>query len=209
MRYLTFCLLTALQFSLAAPLAFATSDLFSTRDSRGGIIFCDRVNGLFAAGQLETRNGATVFIPTSSKLSPLKKKYYAARRAVPQDRARVRRLSRAVKSLAARISENNIICAREGGDPVPLPNPTPTPSQGSFDKNGNTTRFGIPSGFVGNISRGKTAHSEMCVGCHVERTNYTYTTINQKLNSVSAMIGINPSTQELSDITAYLNRFQQ
>lgn len=93
--------------------------------------------------------------------------------------------------------------------PVGKPNPTPTvpSSGGSFDQNGNTVKFGIPSGLTGNISRGRGIWTADCGGCHgSEKLGRTYSQIKSALN-LGAMSGVKVTNQEVADLIAYLNRF--
>jgi hypothetical protein len=92
--------------------------------------------------------------------------------------------------------------------PEPTATPTPTPA-GSFDTAGNTTAFGIPAGLSGNVSAGQPIWASNCASCHSsETTNRTYAQLQSALGSVSGMSSIHLSSQQVSDLTAYLNRGQ-
>jgi hypothetical protein len=95
------------------------------------------------------------------------------------------------------------------------PAPTATPASGNFDSLGNVTAqgrvlFAIPSGSSANVSRGKTVFQSFCAGCHSERTNRTYTYLDQSIRR-SPMLYDDlqlSRPQQLADLTAYLNRFR-
>ncbi len=100
--------------------------------------------------------------------------------------------------------------AATGPTPVPTSQPTPTPTAspapGNFDSNGNTTKFGIPAGVTGNITRGGPVWSGSCSRCHgSQKTNRTYQQINGAF-SFPEMSSLHLSVQQVADLTAYLNR---
>lgn len=87
------------------------------------------------------------------------------------------------------------------------PAPTPTSRPGSFDGSGNTTRFGIPNGLTGNISRGRSVWGGTCLSCHArEKTNKSYGDIKRALQTIPEMRAVRVSNQQVADVTAYLNR---
>lgn len=92
----------------------------------------------------------------------------------------------------------------------PTTQPTQAPAQtGNFDANGNTTKFGIPGGLVGNISSGGSVWSSKCTGCHgSEKTNRSYSQLKSAMG-IPEMRGLNLSNQQLANLTAYLNRSQK
>ena len=96
--------------------------------------------------------------------------------------------------------------------PTTTPSPIPSPgSGGNFDSEGNTIMFGIPSGLVGNIIRGRDKYQDNCLGCHVERTNRTFPMLLTAITTVPAMGGFRAllSDHDIADMTAFLNRFNQ
>jgi len=80
---------------------------------------------------------------------------------------------------------------------------------GTFDEYGNTTGFGIPSGFAGNAFTGEDLYATSCAACHpspygnVEGERYGET--KEALHEVSEMSFLDLSRQQIADITAYLN----
>ncbi len=94
----------------------------------------------------------------------------------------------------------------------PKPTATPTGTIYNFDNFGNTTSkgnlaFGIPSGIIGNITRGKSLSNSYCT-CHAERTNYAFPTIRSKIALPPMEFDSTQITDSmLADLTAYLNRF--
>jgi hypothetical protein len=97
------------------------------------------------------------------------------------------------------------------------PTPTPTPGGGSgsiFDSAGNLTLegktlLGIPTTLEANISRGRTVQQNNCVGCHVERSLYTFTTLRVEIAESPMFFDLERMPdQALADLTAYLNRFR-
>jgi len=99
--------------------------------------------------------------------------------------------------------------------PVATATPTPAPQTGNFDAQGNVTAagrvaFGIPSGVTANVSRGKTVAQSFCTGCHSEKTNRTYSYLDQSIRSSPMLYDDSQLSrpQQLADLTAYLNRFR-
>ena len=91
---------------------------------------------------------------------------------------------------------------------TPIPTPTSTPSS-NFDSNGNTTKFGIPPGLVGNISRGTSVWDTNCKRCHgSDKVNRSYSRIKSAL-LLPVMASVKVSDPEVADAVAYLNRLQQ
>lgn len=94
-------------------------------------------------------------------------------------------------------------------NPTPRPAPTTPASGGNFDAQGNTTKFGIPAGLVGNINAGSPIWSNTCSGCHgSEKTNRSFGQLKASLN-IGAMSFIRLSDAQLANLTAYLNRSQR
>lgn len=97
---------------------------------------------------------------------------------------------------------------------LPTATPTPvvpgascTPQPDPFDSNGNTSSFGIPASLTGNIAAGQTQFNQTCFGCHKgdRGTNYTYQALSTAVSGPPMMIS-NLTSQQLADLTAYLNR---
>lgn len=82
-------------------------------------------------------------------------------------------------------------------------------AQAVFDEEGNTTVPGrvilnIPSGIIGNISRGESIADPLCEQCHGVKRNRTYTILESQLPIAPMNFAF--SQQEIADIAAYLNR---
>lgn len=102
-----------------------------------------------------------------------------------------------------------------GSTPTPTPTATPVP-QGNFDLFGNVTEkgkaaFGIPSNFEASITTGKGVHDlKSCGGCHDQKLNKSFSYLREKTKLSPMFYDENSLTdQELAQLTAYLNRFQQ
>ena len=90
--------------------------------------------------------------------------------------------------------------------PTNTPTAAPTSaSNGSFDANGNTTKFGIPAGLVGTKNRGASVWNNSCSGCHGNKDNRSYSQIINSY-SIPSMLGLNLSNAQTADVVAYLNR---
>jgi len=87
----------------------------------------------------------------------------------------------------------------------------PTPcAGGNFNANGDTTQFDIPSGITGNVNRGLIVYNQNCSGCHGNTdkgVNLLFTRLKSTL-AAAPMFITNISDPDLSDLVAYLNRFQ-
>ncbi len=96
--------------------------------------------------------------------------------------------------------------------PTVIPTKTPTFTSQFFDLNGNATNIGkaelkIPFSLSANISRGRIiSDNNSCTGCHLERINYDYNQLINKVPFDPMYINLNP--QEFADLTAYLNRLR-
>ena len=78
---------------------------------------------------------------------------------------------------------------------------------GNFDAQGNTSMFGIPAGMMGNVTAGQAVWSGSCTNCHAtgSKDGLGYSTLQSALN-ISAMSGLNVTSQQMADLVAYLNR---
>ena len=91
------------------------------------------------------------------------------------------------------------------------PNPGTGCSSPYFDSGGNTTRFGIPSGLVGNLDRGaRYLASNSCTACHAEKgkdLDYpTFVSAFQSAQARGVMRGLSISSQSFADLVANANR---
>lgn len=95
--------------------------------------------------------------------------------------------------------------------PSQSPTATPTPGGGGcanqyFDANGNTTQFGIPSPYIGNLGQGSSFYSLGCMGCHGERgTNFTFSQLKTAVTGPLMHI-TTVSDQQYANLVAFLNR---
>lgn len=82
----------------------------------------------------------------------------------------------------------------------------------NFDVGGNTTQFGITNGFSGNVARGQAVHTQRCQVCHPagdHGVNFTAPQLEAAITGATGKpMSIHLSTQDLSDLTAWLNRTQ-
>ena len=94
------------------------------------------------------------------------------------------------------------------GDPSVTPAPTAapsTPSSGPFDADGNTTKFGIPNGFTGNVHRGKKKYIDECSACHSGLVGTDQDFSQLKRTIAGDPMNISMHDANLSDIVAYLH----
>ena len=85
---------------------------------------------------------------------------------------------------------------------------------GNFDLNGNATAtgktlFGIPLHLQANITQGRAVYETYCVGCHAERTNYTFPVVRESIKQ-SPMLYDESQIPDptLAHLIAYFNRFR-
>lgn len=85
---------------------------------------------------------------------------------------------------------------------------------GNFDLNGNATTtgktlFGIPLHLEANITQGRAVYETYCVGCHVERTNYTFPVVREAIKQSPMLYDESQiPDQTLAHLIAYFNRFR-
>ncbi|GEM_PF-5665400 len=85
---------------------------------------------------------------------------------------------------------------------------------GNFDLNGNATiagktLFGIPLHLEANITQGRAVYETYCVGCHVERTNYTFPVVREAIKQSPMLYDESQiPDQTLAHLIAYFNRFR-
>lgn len=92
-------------------------------------------------------------------------------------------------------------------DPPPTPTPEGSVNSGPFDENGNTSRFGIPDGRVGNISRGRIAFGRTCADHHPQSQGRGLNF--PQLRAVSSLPQHTNVDFDLVDLTAYINRHRR
>lgn len=196
-------------------------------EAEGKVIACARkkAGSKFLSGVIKRKAGSEVYISNQSKVAGLKKKMKL--RKLSSSSAIGKKIAR----LQAQMKAFNKLCAGGGlatptpapnsspGNPTPTPIPnkqqpppvptkTPTPSSNSSqcDSAGNTRQFGIPSGFLGNKFAGDSLWNNTCRGCHMKPWyGRSYSQIKGSTESIGAMLFLRLSTQELSDMTAFLN----
>ncbi len=82
----------------------------------------------------------------------------------------------------------------------------------NFDSAGNTTQFGIPAGITGNVARGQAVNAAQCRQCHPANDhgiNWSYDRVQAAITGTTGLpMRIQLATQDLSDLTAWLNRAQ-
>ena len=106
------------------------------------------------------------------------------------------------------MTEEDIACISQGS---PTPTPPPSSGSGTFDSDGNVTSAGksllkIPGFFSANILKGYIAHNKYsCSACHGEKGGFTYDRLAVGV-SQEPMDTLGITSQELADLTAYLNR---
>jgi len=97
--------------------------------------------------------------------------------------------------------------ATPGPGKTPKPDETPDEPDGPFDSAGNTSRFGIPSGIRGNISRGRSVWNRTCSQCHLsEKSGRRFGEVRTARRTVPQMRALSLSDQTVADAVAYLNR---
>lgn len=91
--------------------------------------------------------------------------------------------------------------------PTATPTATATPGP-CFDEDLRTQCFGIPSGFTGKVSDGAVIWDNICSACHgaTPIPAHSFQQLSTALSTVNDMLGLNLSTQQRADATAFLNR---
>lgn len=208
--------------------------VFQTRDLKGDLVTCGLESGGWLPGQLNRKN---TFISLNATLAKhrrsLKKaKTSKSKLALQKKIKRMRSVLKLYNHICAQgphftptptasapsaqgtpgltptLSPTPTLAPGQTPQPTPTPTRTATPS-GPFDANGNTSSFGIPAGYSGNIGVGDGLWNLNCKDCHtIERRNSSYQQLLGAVNNVSQMRGFRSilSTQDLADLTAYLNR---
>ncbi len=196
--------------ALAQKLIPIPSDLFETEDSRGNVIKCALEGGKYISGTIKGEQFLTDRAVAAQKKTLIKKAKTAKKKAAAQKN---------YKSAVARANTNELLCKAEyTGEPIATPTPTPT-VQGCFDSSGNAKSgaFGISTSLTGNVTRGGSIWNSggsspavaSCKGCHAETSsmqNRTYGQYSALVNGSPMFLNPAPSSQQLADITAYLNR---
>ncbi len=170
-----------------------------------GAMFCSRVNSAWVVGSMRGMT-FTSFVDQRKKLQKQLKTASSSKVATLKKKIAVLKKKNAVGMPAC----NAIPQESPSGSPTPLP----TRSAGCFDSSRNTACFGIPAPLRGNETRGENVFKNGCMGCHSktsdsDKRNRTY---QQILNSFTNEPQMRPysdsySTQDVADITAYLNRY--
>ena len=99
-----------------------------------------------------------------------------------------------------------------------IPSPTSTPTNsipgGNFSSSGDVTESGklffeIPNDLNANVSRGRVVYQSNCIGCHEERLNYPFSSIDFNIRRPPMLFDdAQISRQQRADLVAYLNRFR-
>jgi hypothetical protein len=209
-------LFTVVSRSLAATtprsVMIAAENLFEIGSGRTKVV-CGRISGRWIGG---TVSSSGRFVSNAERVRALKRDLAKARGIAAR-----RRVQRSLDAAQKKERKEAPICRpgpSAGPSPTPTPilpgQPTPTPRPTAtrvpcFNNAGDTACFEIPGGITGNITRGASYHQSLCVGCHGERRNRSYTQLNSSFSSISAMAIYNGqlSSGEVADLTAFLNRF--
>jgi hypothetical protein len=217
--------------ALSASQAFAQTiqlppeDLFQTTTTAGKV-YCGRISGRWVPGNL-AKDGET-FTKLTDAIKTLKKEI---KKATGKAKAKKEKV---LAGLEKKQAAGRTKCAKgkDGGasptptpggggtapTPTKTPTKTPTPSSSTNCFNGDSTNtsrspsqcFGIPGSVAGSISRGQNLWvvTRGCQGCHAPKNGKTFSQIQASFSSQPTMAGLPaPSTQDLADYTAYLNRF--
>lgn len=206
-RHSLLALLLSSVFSVVTAMEAQTIELFEVA-SGSRTFFCHTKGSTYVAGLLAKTNNTSTF---TSYATEIKKIQRSILRATGKKKTS---LQKKLKTYKARQKTDNPVCAL--GPPIQTPTPLPTSSPGSgvFDPLGNVTETGknllqIPSGLSANISRGKTVYLSNCVGCHIERTNRTFSDLRFNTSRPPMFFNEQRLTDiDLADLTAYLNRFR-
>lgn len=172
--------------------------------------FCRLLTDVWYAGVLTKRGDLRTFSTYAKEIKTMKKQIISA------SGTKKRKLQTKLKKYQSYQKIDSPICLQ--GPPIlqtPTPTPLPTSAPGGiFDSAGNVTENGktvleIPSIFSANITAGKSVYLSNCVGCHIERTNRTFTDLRTNTSKPPMFFDeTRLSNQALSDLTAYLNRFR-
>lgn len=191
--------------AVAQSIQVPSNRLFETT-SNGKRVSCAQLNnGRWVPGALK-RDGRT-FTPHAAAIKKISKQLEsladeAKRSSLEKKRANLQNKQRAQKAVCANGPGGN------GGNPGPSPTPTPPPSGGCFQGD-KTSCFGIPSGVQGNKSTGASLWITLtCQSCHTSasKKGKTFSQIQASFSSQPLMSGLPvPNTQQLADLTAYLN----
>lgn len=149
----------------------------------------------------------TLIRPFSTKLKKVRKRF----RRSPDNN----RLENRFKRLRKKNRKGKRTCKRAhngGGGSNP---PSDGDGDRNFDTNGNVTSAGrilfqIPNSVPSaNVDRGLDVYQNNCAGCHMEARNLTFPVYRESIKR-SPMLYFEDDIpdQELSDLTAYLNRFR-
>jgi hypothetical protein len=190
----------------------AAENRFEVGSGRSKVV-CGRISGRWLGGAVSSSGR---FVSNAERVRALKRDLAKARGTAAR-----RRVQRSLDAAQKKERKEAPICRpgpSAGPSPTPTPivpgQPTPTPRPTAtrvpcFNNAGDTTCFEIPGGVTGNITRGASYHQSLCVGCHGERRNRSYTQLNSSFSSISAMAIYNGqlSSGEVADLTAFLNRF--
>ena len=102
--------------------------------------------------------------------------------------------------------------ATPGAAATPTPRPTATPTslpQNNTCSNGNTTGFGIPTGYTGNAGTGNSLFLVNCSSCHnssfIRNKNFTRIYAARNRSEMTSVRTFLSSVQNAADITAKAN----
>ena len=176
--------------------------------SGGSEIVCGARGGTWIPGLLARRSDFTTFQSFEKILASQRNKIKRLR-----GTARTT-LQRKIAKNSAKLRRQRPVC-RQGPPAGTTPTPTPIAALPVFDGSGSVTSYGksvlgIPSEFSASIGGGRTVFQNNCVGCHVERTNRTFS--NLRTNIARPPMFFDSSSMpdsSLAELTAYLNRFRE
>jgi hypothetical protein len=180
-------------------LKIPSSNVFVTSGASGAFT-CGKPSSKWVAGTL-IGSQKDYFISYATEIKNAKADILRA------SAAKKKKLLAKIKSLSAKLSPGSTAC--KNGPPT-----TPTPT-GNFDSFGNVTaagklRFGIPQYLSASISQGRTVQNLNCNGCHLERVDYTFSTLRQKIAQAPMYYDSSQiPDSDLAQLTAYLNRYNQ
>ena len=191
----------ALAFSVPkGAVLLSPSDSYQTDDG-SKTYTCAYLNDKYLAGKFLKKN-PEYFLSYQADLRNKKK---ARKRA---SGSKALKLSKKIKKLKKLKRAGNNACSdARGGD-------GDTGGGTNFDAQGNVTAAGyalfqIPTNLPANIFTGQTVYNNKCVGCHIERTNRTFTNLREETRQAPMYYDENTLTDpDLANLTAYLNRFR-
>ena len=209
-----FAAITAL--TLSARVSAATPGAVKLQE--GQIAMVDTALGTIACGYLSNgwqggkviRGGAFLAFSEEAKRIKLQMKTASALKKPKLEKA----LAKAKALLKGSAVECKNLPKPVSTTPPPTPTPnspkaTPTPSANACRDNLDISgKWGIPSGYKGKVSRGEIEWEFSCEGCHgsaFARQNRSYQEMDYAFDSTPEMAAYRPTTQQLVDITVFVN----